>query len=134
MAQELKIPGAAATVKIRNILAPALLPFITFFIYYFCWWYFINRELRDYGRARDTDELGTSPGISLLAVTLGALIIVPAIWSTFTTFKRIQAAQRLVGVEVLNGWIGLILGVVIAPALYAYMQSGLNNAWRKALV
>ena len=61
------------TAKIRNILAPALLPFITFFIYYFCWWYFINREMRDYGRAKNTEELGTSPGTSLLAITLGAL-------------------------------------------------------------
>jgi hypothetical protein len=46
------------------------------------------------------------------------------------TFKRVQAAQRLAGVEQLNGWIGLILYVVISPAFYAYMQSGLNNVWR----
>jgi hypothetical protein len=133
MAQVVKIPGTDATAKIRNILAPALLPFITFFIYYFCWWYFINREMRDYGRAKNTEELGTSPGTSLLAVTLGALVIVPAIWSMFTTFKRIQAAQRLAGNEPLNGWIGLILAVVISPALYAYMQSGLNGVWKKEM-
>ena len=47
-----------------------------------------------------------------------------------TTFKRVQAAQRLAGVEPLNGWIALILYLVISPAFYAYVQSGLNNVWR----
>jgi uncharacterized protein DUF4234 len=130
MAQEVSIPGAGSTAKIRSPFAPALLPFITFFIYLFCWWYFINRELKDLGKARGSSDLGDSPGKSVLAITLGALIIVPAIWSHVTTFQRIQRAQRLVGIEPLNGWIGLILYVVLSPAFYAYMQSGLNNVWR----
>lgn len=131
MAREVKIPGAESTAKIRNVWAVALLPFITLFIYYFCWWYFIHRELRDYGRAKGTDELGTSPVKSLLAVTLGLLIIVPALISTYRGFKRVQAAQRLVGAEPINGWIGLVLFFVISPAMYAYMQSGLNAVWEK---
>ena len=40
-----------------------------------------------------------------------------------------QAAQRLAGVEPLNGWIALILFVVISPAYDAYLQSGLNQVW-----
>lgn len=131
MAREVKIPGADSTAKIRSVWAVALLPFITFFIYYFCWWYFIHRELRDYGRAKGTDELGTSPGKSLLAVTLGLLVIVPAIISTYRGFKRVQAAQRLAGLEPINGWIGLVLYLVLSPAMYAYMQSGLNAVWEK---
>ena len=130
MAQEVQIPGAGTTAKIRSPFAPALLPYITLLIYLFCWWYFINRELKDFGKARGSNELGDSPGKSVLAITLGALIIVPAIWSHVTTFKRVQAAQRLAGIEPLNGWIGLILYLVISPAFYAYMQSGLNNVWR----
>jgi uncharacterized protein DUF4234 len=130
MAQVVEIPGAGSTAKIRSILAPALLPIITLLIYLFCWWYFINRELRDFGKARGSNELGDSPTKSVLAITLGALIIVPAIWSTVTTFKRVQAAQRLAGVDPLNGWIGLILYVVLSPAFYAYMQSGLNSVWK----
>lgn len=129
MAQVVKIQGTEATAKVRNILAPALLPFITFLIYLFYWWYQINREMTDYGRAKGTNELGDSPGKSLLAVTLGALIIVPFLWSTWTTTQRVQAAQRLSGVEPLNGWIALILFVVISPAFYAYLQSGLNSVW-----
>jgi hypothetical protein len=130
MAQEVQIPGAGTTAKIRSPFAPALLPYITLLIYLFCWWYFINRELKDFGKAKGSSELGDSPGKSVLAITLGALIIVPAVLSHVRTFKRIQTAQRLAGVEPLNGWIGLILYLVISPAFYAYMQSGMNNLWR----
>ena len=130
MAQEVPIPGAGTTAKIRSPFAPALLPLITLAIYLFFWWYYINRELKDLGQAKGSDELGDSPGKSLLAITLGWIIVVPAIWTHVTTFKRVQAAQRLTGLEPLNGWIGLILFVVISPAYYAYMQSGLNDVWR----
>ena len=131
MAVEVRIPGSEGTAKIRNLWAVALLPIITLSIYFFFWWYFIHRELRDYGRAKGTDELGDSPGKSLLAVTLGALIIVPALISFYRGFKRVQAAQRLAGSDPINGWIGLILFIVISPAFYAYMQSGLNAVWQK---
>ena len=130
MAQELQIPGAGTTAKIRSVWAPALLPFVTLGIYLFFWWYYINREMADYGKAKGSTELGDSPGKSVLAITLGALIIVPAIISTINTFKRVQAAQKLAGVEPLNGWIGLVLYIVLSPAFYAYMQSGLNTVWR----
>jgi hypothetical protein len=35
------------------------------------------------------------------------------------------------GSDPINGWIGLILFLVITPAFYAYMQSGLNAVWEK---
>jgi hypothetical protein len=131
MAQQVDIVGAGASAKIRSPLGVAILSLVTLGIYIFFWWYFVNREMSDYGRAKGTEELGTSPGKSVLAITLGALIIVPAILSIVNTFKRVQAAQRLAGAEgTINGWIGLILLVVISPAFYAYMQSGLNSAWR----
>jgi len=85
--------------------------------------------MADLGRARNSAELGDSPVKSVLAITLGALVIVPAIISTVTTFKRVQAAQRLAGQAPISGWLGLVLFIVISPALYAYMQSGLNGVW-----
>ena len=130
MAEEVPIQGAASTAKIRSLVWVIVLSIVTIGIYAFCWWYFIHRELRDYGRAKGTTELGTSPGKSLLAVTLGALIIVPALISIYNGFKRAQAAQRLTGIEPLNGWIGLILFLVFSPALIGYMQSGLNPVWQ----
>jgi hypothetical protein len=123
--------GAARPAKIRNPVVVAILTFVTVLIYLFFWWYFINREMTDYGRQRGTSELGDSPGKSLLAISLGLLILVPAVWTIVTTFKRVQALQRLTGeTNPINGWIGLILGVVIEPALFGYMQSGLNSAWQ----
>jgi Domain of unknown function (DUF4234) len=130
---ELVDVGAGRPAKIRNVVAVAVLSVVTLLIYAFFWWYFINREMADYGRAKGTAELGDSPTKSVLAITLGALIIVPAVWTTVTTFQRIQKLQRLTGQTApINGWIGLILAIVITPALYAYMQSGLNSSWRAA--
>src|SRR3954467_15348617 len=94
MAEEVQIAGTSATAKIRSPWAAALLPIITLGIYAAVWYYKINREMADLGRAKGTDELGDSPGKSLLAVTVGALIIVPAILSIIHTFQRIQTAQR----------------------------------------
>jgi len=130
MADVIPIQGTDSTAKIRSPIWVSVLVLVTLGIYGIFWWYFIHRELRDYGRARGTDELGTSPGKSVLAVTLGALIIVPAIIGIVNGFKRVQAAQRLNGLEPINGWIGLILILVIYPAFYGYMQSGLNPVWR----
>ena len=130
MAEVVPIQGAGSTAKIRSIVWVIVLELVTLGIYGFAWWYFIHRELRDYGRSKGTNELGTSPGTSLLAITLGLLIIVPALVSIFNGFKRVQAAQRLTGNEPINGWIGLILFIVFYPALMGYMQSGLNPVWR----
>jgi hypothetical protein len=132
MAREIQIAGTPARAKIRSPWAPALLPFITLGIYAIFWYYFINREMRDLGRARGTTELGESPGKSVLAVTLGAIIIVPAIISVINTAKRIQAAQRLTGVEPqLNGWLAVVMALVISPVFYAYEQSELNKVWER---
>jgi hypothetical protein len=130
MAVVVPIQGTESTAKIRSVVWVIVLELVTLGIYGFCWWYFIHRELRDYGRAKGTTELGTSPGRSLLAITLGLLIIVPAIISIFRGFKRVQAAQRLNAIEPINGWIGLILFLVFYPALMGYMQSGLNSVWQ----
>lgn len=133
MAEEVQIAGTAARAKIRSPWAPALLPFITLGIYQIVWYYKINREMRDLGRARGTDELGESPGMSVLAVTLGALIIVPAVISVIHTAQRIQRAQRMTGVEPqLNGWLALVMAILISPVFYAYEQSELNKVWRSA--
>ena len=129
MAEEVKIGGTDATAKIRNAVAVAVLGVVTVTIYIIFWWYFINRELADYGRAKGTTELGDSPGKSTLALFPGALVVVPAIWTTVTTFQRVQKAARLAGRTPLNGWLGLVLYLVFVPAFWAYLQSGLNSVW-----
>ena len=130
MAEQIQIAGAGTTAQVRNPIAVAVFAVITLGIYLVFWWYFINRELADLGRAKGTTELGDSPVKSTLALFPGALLIVPALWTTVTTFKRVQAAQRLSGATPINGWLGLVLYLVLSPAMYAYMQSGLNAVWK----
>src|SRR6266508_1456512 len=67
-------PGSTA--KIRGPITVAILSIVTLGIYVLFWWYFVNREMADYGRARGTKELGDSPTKSLLALFPGGLFLV----------------------------------------------------------
>ena len=129
MAEELQIKDSRDRVKVRSPWAAALLPFVTLGIYHLVWWYRINRELRDYGRARAYD-LGQNPTNSLLALFPGGLIIVPALVSYWRGVKRVQGAARVAGHEPVNGWIALILYLLLAPGFWAYLQVSLNDIWR----
>jgi hypothetical protein len=129
MAYEMQIRGSAEKVKVRSPWAVALLPFITFGIYHLVWWYRINCELRDYGKAKGFD-LGQNPTNSVLALFPGGIIIVPALISYWRGTKRAQGASSLAGQEPLNGWIAIILYLLIAPGLWAYIQSSLNKVWQ----
>lgn len=130
MAEEIQIRNSQAIAKVRNPLAPALLPFITFGIYALVWYYKINKEMAELGRARNTDELGDSPGTSLLAVTLGALILVPAFISIYHTCQRVEKAQQMAGrPEPTSAGLLFVLCIFIGPVAYYMMQDGLNKVW-----
>jgi Domain of unknown function (DUF4234) len=128
MAYEMQVRGSEGRVKIRSPWAAALLPLITLGIYHLVWWYRINCELRDYGKAKGYD-LGQNPTNSVLALFPGALIIVPALITYWRGTKRVMGASRLGGQEPLNGWIAILLYVLLAPGLWAYIQVSLNNLW-----
>lgn len=128
MAYEMQIRGSQDRVKVRSPWAAALLPIITLGIYHFVWWYRINRELRDYGKAKGYD-LGQNPTNSLLALVPGFLIIVPPLVTYWRGTKRVMGASKVAGQEPLNGWIAIILYLLIAPALWGYIQSELNKVW-----
>jgi hypothetical protein len=129
MAEEIAIANSGERAKLRNPLGVVGLSIITIGIYYVFWWYFINREMRDLGRARGTD-LGQNPGNSVLALTLGALIIVPALVTLWRTSDRIQRSQEVSGVErPASGPIIFILLLLIGPVGVWYAQSELNKAW-----
>jgi hypothetical protein len=129
VAQELQLRGSPERVKLRSPWAAALLPIVTLGIYHLVWWYRVNRELRDFGRARGYD-LGQSPTSSLLALFPGGLIIVPPLVSYWRGTKRAQGAARIAGREPPNGWIALILFVVLSLGTWAYIQAELNKVWR----
>jgi Na+-driven multidrug efflux pump len=131
MAQEVLIGGGPNRAKLRNPWGVLGLLLITLGIYGIFWWYFVNREMRDYGHATGYD-LGQNPANSALALFPGSLIIVPPLVSYWRGARRAQAAQRVAGVSPLSGWIALILFLLLSIAFPPYIQSELNKAWRRA--
>lgn len=129
-APEVRIRNGDALVKIRNPVTTALLALVTFGIYAIFWYYYINREMADLGRNRGSDELGDSPGTSVLAVTLGALVIVPAILSYVGTGKRVNAAQRYANrAEPMSVGLAVVLLLFLGPVGIWYIQNELNKVW-----
>jgi Domain of unknown function (DUF4234) len=136
-AQEMVMPtGARAKVRSEGLVA--LWGFLTLGIYTLVWYYKINREMRDFGRAHGDEELAeTNPVLSILAVVPGfILLFIPPIVSFVRTTGRIRRVQRACNVPLTEGWIvgllafvGVIIGfanVIVPP----YVQSGLNKVWR----
>lgn len=66
----------------------------------------------------------------MLALFPGGLIVVPALITYWRGTKRVQGASRLGGQEPLNGWIAILLYLLLAPGLWAYIQVSLNNLWQ----
>jgi drug/metabolite transporter (DMT)-like permease len=102
------------------------LPLITLGIYYFVWWYKVNNEAR-----RFLNDRSINPALSVAAVTLGSLIIVPPFVSAYGTTQRIARMQERAGMPAgtrANPWIAVLLHFIFgAHALY--MQLELNRIW-----
>ncbi len=128
MAEVVQIQGTDEQGKIRNPFGVLGLSIITLGIYWWVWYYKVNKELADIGEAHDTEECGTSPGTSLLAVTLGVFIIVPPFVSVYKTWVRKRNAARLVGAdEGLEPWIGWLLLVVVGLIGSIVLQFEMNK-------
>ncbi len=113
------------TFKRRNIVGVWLgLPLVTLGIYQFVWWYKINNEARRYLR-----DNSIRPGISLLAMTLGSVLIVPPLVSVYRTCSRIQRMEAHAGLTSrIEPVVGLVL-VFVFGLNSLYMQSHLNQIW-----
>jgi hypothetical protein len=110
--------------KIQEPFVPWLLGIATCGLYYVCWHYRVNRELRDNGIAVD-------PAVAMLAVLVGWLLIIPPYVSIYRTGKRIEQLQQQRGLQPSN--IGIV-GVVLVWALWTspiFLQSELNKVWRR---
>jgi|SRR6266545_1490155 len=104
------------------IMTWLVLPIITLGIYHFVWWYKINREARDSG-------VEVSPGMALLALLIGWIIIVPPFVSIYRTGERIAQMQESSGLRPsCNGLIGLILSFFLGLSAL-YYQIELNRVW-----
>lgn len=134
MAEVVKISGGPEEAKIRNVLGVIGLTLITIGIYWWVWYFKTNRELADLGKKHGTEELGTSPGKSLLAVTLGLIIIIPALVSLWNHWGRLKAAQRLVSVpesDQGSGVLALLLYLFVGFVYPSYFQHELNKVWAR---
>src|SRR5262249_34170825 len=136
MADTVQIGTTGHTAKIRHPVAVPIFIFITLGIYGLYWWYQVNREVVDLGRARNVTGLGDNPTLSLLAVFPGSLVIVPPFVSLYNGVKRFQRAQETsLGEATLNGWIVLVLIVasfivgIAALIMPGYIQAELNKIW-----
>lgn len=131
MAEEVRLGEGPTVVKLRNPWGVLGLLLITIGIYGIFWWYYVNKEMSEYG-AQTGHDLGQNPMNSALALFPGGLIIVPALVSYWRGTQRVQATQRVAGVPSLSGWLALIIYVVISIAFPPFIQSELNKAWRVA--
>jgi hypothetical protein len=132
MATELRIPESDETIKVRNPWAVALLPFVTFGIYHLVWWYRINKEMKAYGESLGYD-LGRNPTNSLLALFPGGLLIVPALITYWRGTVRVQGTEALADREPFNGFLVLVLFLILPPGFWAYLQVSLNKVWEQEL-
>jgi hypothetical protein len=131
MAEEIAIRGSNEVGKIRGFVPAFLLSIVTFGIYGIVYYYKINKELAELGKARGTEELGTAPGTSVLAVTLGAFIVIPAFISYYNTWKRLETARRMFGVtDGMDAGIGFLVQLIIAPVGWYFLLTGQNAVLR----
>lgn len=128
MATDVTIAGQ--TYRKRNIFAVWLgLPLITLGIYHYVWWYKINDEAR-----RFLGDESIRPGVAVLALFPGSILIIPPFISIYNTAGRVRRMQQQAGVgNVVTPWIALVLSFVFG--LHSlYLQMGLNDVWDRYLV
>ena len=134
MAQEVQIPGAGTTAKIRHPLGVIGLSLITLGIYGLFWWYFINREMADLGQANGVPELGDNPVLSVVALSIGSLIIIPPFVTWWRTAKRVETAQnRVLGSNNFSPVLVFVLIFIPLVGLISIylIQSNLNQVWER---
>ncbi len=129
-----EIEAYGARVRVRRPLAVVGLTVVTLGVYGVVWYYRVNVELRDFGGAyRDRRLAGSSPRRSALAVAPGIVLLVPPIVSLARFVGRVRRAQRYGRSELASGWLVavLALALVFLPAITGYVQSTLNELWRR---
>ena len=128
MAEQIEIKGSAYQGKIRNPLGVVGLGIVTLGIYYFVWYFKVNKEMAELGQAKGTEECGTSPATSLMALLFGWIIIVPPFVSLYRSSKRLNASERVVGnPEGIEAPLLWLLFIFIGPVGHYLFQRNLNR-------
>jgi len=128
MAEQIEIKGSAYQGKIRNPLGVVALGIVTLGIYYFVWYFKVNKEMAELGQAKGTEECGTSPATSLMALLFGWIIIVPPFVSMYKSCKRLNASEKVVGApEGIEAPLMFLLFIFIGPVGHYLFQRNLNR-------
>jgi hypothetical protein len=110
--------------KKRSPLGVWGLTFVTLTIYGFVWYYKINKEAKQY-----LGDENIKPGVSVLALIPGFLLIIPPFVSIYRTGERINRMQDKAGVQQQITPVLGILCYLVYSLHTAYYQSGLNKIW-----
>jgi hypothetical protein len=112
------------TGKTRNPWGVWLLSLVTLGIYGLVWYCKVNRETRDYDA-----RVVVNPGMAVVAILFGWIIIVPPFVSIYCTGRRIAMAQEAAGAPVTCvPIIGLLLAFLWSTHT-VYYQSQINKVW-----
>jgi hypothetical protein len=126
MAEVLNIGGQEF--KKRSPLGVWGLSIITIGIYGFVWWYKINDEARRY-----LGDENIKPGVSVLALIPGFILLVPPFISTYRTGERIVRMEQKAGVQQQVSPALGILTYIVYWIVGPYYQSHLNKIWDRYL-
>lgn len=109
----------------RDALGVAALGVVTLGIYFFYWYYKVNDEARRYLR-----DDSINPGVALLAMLLGWIVIVPPFVSGYRTAERVLRMQeRSQARPKMSPPIALVFLLLVGIVYPWYVQDGLNDVW-----
>jgi hypothetical protein len=110
----------------RNIVVWYLVSILTLGIGFIVWHYVVNKDAKVLASNK-----AWSPGLSVVAITLGAVLIVPPLVSVWRTWSRVREAT---GADGMSAGIQFLLCFIplVSLAYYGYLQSKLNAAATQA--
>jgi Domain of unknown function (DUF4234) len=109
----------------RNPLGVLGLSIITLGIYWLYWYYQVNIEIRRFQK----DET-VRPGVALLAMVLGWVLIIPPFISMYNTSLHVAHMEEQKGIPSrLSPALNIVLLLVFAFGTGIYTQEHLNRVW-----
>lgn len=129
MATTLTLRGVP--VKRRNPWGAWALNLVTLGIYGIVYWNRINVELRDYSAAIER-PFRNDPNVSVIAMFLGSIVLIPFVVTIATTTRRVSDLQLIVrstrGREPVSPTVAVLLGILLSAHI-VYLQRSLNEIW-----
>jgi hypothetical protein len=110
------------SVKARSPLLVTLLGLFTLGLYFLYWFYKVNQEA-----ALIANDRRARPGRSLLAISLGSVLIIPPYRTLWTTAQRVGRATGSFPSSPANFIFSILLSPLAAIVYVAWIQGKLNR-------